>query len=54
MGSGVHGDVERVSADNLVQMGRVCHARVYERVDTVNNYCYPQSVLIPSYAKQGS
>ena len=37
MGLWVHGDVERVSADNLVQMGRVEHARVDEGVDAVDD-----------------
>lgn len=37
VGLRVHGDVERVSADNLVQVRRVEHSRVDEGVDAVDD-----------------
>lgn len=36
MSVGVHSDVERVSSNNLVKMGREQHSRVDNRVDTVD------------------
>lgn len=37
MAGRVHGDVERVASDDLVQVRRVGHARVHQGVDAVDD-----------------
>lgn len=44
----IHGDVERVTSDNLMQMGRVLHPRVDKWVCSLDyklRACKPQHVL---------